>query len=199
MPLVASPTSDALLYSIDYPTFLYIHLDISIISIFPCICRCMYISYSVMVILAWIVLVCDDDNTVVYNKREWKLSDATQPPGSWLHYIDDSFAIMSLTRAMNWGLLKVSRLKARLPTLSAELQNCDKIPGKNLSLKNWTILLNMLDFVIGKIIKVCKWTRTYILLIKFLKGGLLMICLGQKGICHGILCHIEWTFATQLV
>lgn len=28
----------------------------------------MYISYSVMVILAWIVLVCDDDNTVVYNK-----------------------------------------------------------------------------------------------------------------------------------
>ena len=68
MPLVASPTSDALLYSIDYPTFLYIHLDISIISIFPCICRCMYISYSVMVILAWIVLVCDDDNTVVYNK-----------------------------------------------------------------------------------------------------------------------------------
>jgi hypothetical protein len=57
---------------------------------------------------------------------------------------------------MNWGLLKVSRLKARLPTLSAELQNCDKIPGKNLYMKNWTILLNMLDFVIGKIIKVCK-------------------------------------------
>ena len=39
----------------------------------------MYISYSVMVILAWIVLVCDDDSTIVTVKWErMKLSDANQ-------------------------------------------------------------------------------------------------------------------------
>ena len=63
--LLASPTSDTILNSIDYPTFLHIHLNISIIHIFPSIYMQVYISYSVMAILVLIVLVCDDDSTIV--------------------------------------------------------------------------------------------------------------------------------------
>jgi len=73
--LLASP-SDTILNSIDYPTFIHIHLNISFHLYMQ-----VYISYSVMAILVWIVLVCDNDSTIVTVKLErMKLSDTTQSP-----------------------------------------------------------------------------------------------------------------------
>ena len=71
MVVLASPRLSHIfihIYTWIYLSFLSVHLYMQV-----------YISYSVMAILAWIVLVCDADSTIVTVKWErMKLSDTTQ-------------------------------------------------------------------------------------------------------------------------